>query len=191
MKRFVASDGSWSVLDASSLDTSIDVEAEPGRPVPAMQWNVYCEFRRQAIALDSEDVLDVITQAFEPEPDFDAICLRDFAQIELQVCIRIGMTLNDGWFDALPKTAAVIAALRSRFEQADRPAPSIERAKALLRRALPCTSEELNRLASAESISAKTLQRARRALGVEQRERPRDADGRVTGYEYRWTSPPN
>jgi hypothetical protein len=76
-----------------------------------------------------------------------------------------------------------------RFALADRApaANDIERAKTLLRRALPCTSDELNRLAAEHSIGAKTLQRARRVLRVKRREL-RDEHGRVSGY--RWTTSP-
>jgi hypothetical protein len=223
MKRFVSFDGSWSVLDASSLDTSIEVEAEPGSRVNALQWPAYRDFRRDAIAIGGEALLDVLSEAFSAEPDFDLIDgdaedalvrIADLSQLALITCVRIGFTLRDGWFDLFERdahrwqgavdgsperklgTAAmrIIAACRVRFELADRRtergrlAVGIERAKEMVSRALPCTSEELNRLAAEHGIKQKTLQRAKRALGVSGHEL-RNEHGRVTGH--RWTSPPN
>jgi hypothetical protein len=223
MTRRVDEYGEWRVLDASSLDTSIEVELTPGRPISALQWNVYRDFRRDAIAIGVEALLDVLREAFKSEASFDLIAaddeealarIADLSQLVLITCVRIGFTLRDGWFDFFESeahrwqgcaersperklgTAAmrIIADCRIRFELADRLAErgrmvvGVERAKELLRRALPCTSAELNRLAAEHRVSAKTLQRARRALRVSRHEM-RDEHGRVTGY--RWTSPPN
>lgn len=217
MKRRVDRYGEWTVIDASSLDTSIEVDG-----IDARQWPVYRTFRRDAIAIGAEALLEVLREAFRPEPDFDLIDagdddararIADLEQLELITCVRIGITLNDGWFDSFQRTVhrwqgsscpeennlgkrgmRLITACRIRFELADRLAESgrlavgVERAKELVRRALPCTSEELNRLAAEHGLGAKTLQRARRALRVSGQEL-RNEHGRVIGY--RWTSPPN
>jgi hypothetical protein len=84
--------------------------------------------------------------------------------------VRIGFTLRDGWFDLFESEAhrwqgctegspesdlgkramRIITACRVRFGLADRlaergrRAAGLERAKELLRRALPCTSEEVD-----------------------------------------------
>jgi hypothetical protein len=223
MKRRIDEYGEWCVLDASSLNTSLEIELKPGRPINVMQWDVYRDFRRDAIAIGAEALLDVLWETFRPEPHFDLITaddedalvrIVDLSQLALITCVRIGFTLRDGWFDLFESEAhrwqgctdgspesdlgkramRIITACRVRFGLADRlaergrRAAGLERAKELLRRALPCTSEEVNRLAVEHKISAKTLQRAKRALRVERQEL-RNEHGRVTGY--RWTSPPN
>jgi hypothetical protein len=163
--------------------------------------DVLCE------AYTSEPDFDVIAA----DDEHALARLVNLNAIAFFTCVRIGFTLRDGWHDSLEHAAhrwqagaegspehtlgrraiRIIAACRVRFGLADRlamigrHAVGVERAKELLRRALPCTSDELNRLASAEHISAKTLQRARRALRVSGHEL-RDEHGRVTGY--RWTA---
>lgn len=215
MKRRVDAYGEWHVLDASSLNTSIDVDG-----IDAMQWPVYRGFRRDAIAIGAEALLDVIGEAFKTTPDLDWIeadddedaraRIADLEQLELITCVRIGFTLRDGWVDAFESEAhrwqgstcpeehalgtramRIITDCRIRFELSDRLANTprigvgVERAKELIRRALPCTSDELNGIAAAHSIGAKTMQRARRALRLSRAEL-RNEHGRVTGY--RWTA---
>ena len=215
MRRRINEYGEWMVIDASSLDTSIEIDG-----IDAYQWDVYRDFRRDAIAIGAEALLDALHEAYKPEPDFDVITADDeqalarilsLDAIDFFHCVRIGFTLIDGWFDSFQSTVhrwqgaaegspeaklgkramRIITACRIRFELADRltesgrQAVGIERAKELLRRALPCTSEQLNRLAAEHGIGQKTLQRARRALRVSGQEL-RDEHGRVTGY--RWTA---
>ena len=213
MKRRVDQYGEWHVLDASSLDTSIEVDG-----IDAMQWSVYRDFRRDAIAIGAEAVLEVLHEAFKAKPDLwidtddeeARARIEDLSQLELITCIRVGFTLRDGWFDRFESEAhrwqgstcpeehalgiramRIITDCRIRFELSDRLANTtriavgVERAKELIRRALPCTSDELNGIAAAHSIGAKTMQRARRALRLS-REELRNEHGRVTGY--RWTA---
>src|SRR5262245_33233121 len=99
MKRRVDEYGEWTVLDASSLDTSIEVDG-----IDALRWPVYRDFRRDAIAIGAEALLDVLHEAFKPEPNLwiDAddeearARIEDLSQLELITCIRIGFTIVDG-----------------------------------------------------------------------------------------------
>ena len=65
----------------------------------------------------------------------------------------------------------------------------VEQAKELLKQLLGkpgsvVPSDQLNRAAEDEGISAKTMQRARKEMGVQRRDLPRGKGGRVSGYEY-------